>query len=179
MEAGGQCLVNPRQVPVAEELGDIGQFVAEACQVDADLAKLTLHAGRLPAAPAAGGDVAVRFFHRVVENAVVRLQFRELHVGQLHQVERFVQIVRLVDDDGGVPVDDDQIAVVVTEVLGGRLQRLLIRKPAGILLLGQQGGDGAAVGEEPFLGARGGAGAVGGLEGRVDAEDGIRFLVAQ
>ena len=36
------ALVDARQVPVAEELGDVAQLILEARQVDADLAKLAL-----------------------------------------------------------------------------------------------------------------------------------------
>ena len=37
------ALIDPRQVPVAEELGDVAQLILKARQVDADLAQLALH----------------------------------------------------------------------------------------------------------------------------------------
>ena len=54
VEAGGEALVDAGEVPVAEELGDVGQLVAEAGQVDADLAQLPLDPAALPARRARG-----------------------------------------------------------------------------------------------------------------------------
>ena len=92
-----------------------------------------------------GRDVAVGPLDRVVEDAVVGLQLGELHVRQLHQVERLVEVLRLVDDQGGVPVDDDDVALVVAERFAGRFLGLLVGEAVGVGLLGEQRRDLPAV----------------------------------
>src|SRR5437867_2355441 len=110
VEAVGQALVDARQVPVAEKLGDVGQLIGEARQVDADLAQLALDGGGFAATQrGGGGEVAIGAVDRRVQQPVVRLQLRQLEVGQLHDVQHFVEAARVVDDQGGVPVDDHQI----------------------------------------------------------------------
>src|SRR5207245_706926 len=107
MKAGGNVFINARQVPVAEELSDIGQLVAEAGQVNADFAQLTQH----DTAPAhrPHGQIAIGPLQRTVQNPVVSLQLGQLQVGQLHHVERLVKVLRLVNEQGRVPVNDHQI----------------------------------------------------------------------
>src|SRR5438094_7403364 len=41
MKAGGDVLVNAREVPIAEEFGDVGELIAEAGEIDPDFAQLT------------------------------------------------------------------------------------------------------------------------------------------
>ena len=42
VESLTQALIDARQVPVAEEFGDVGELVAQAGEVDADFAELAL-----------------------------------------------------------------------------------------------------------------------------------------
>ena len=49
VEAGGDGLVDAGEVPVAEELGDVGEFVVEAGEVDADFAQFAQDAAARPA----------------------------------------------------------------------------------------------------------------------------------
>ena len=43
MKAGGDVLVNSREVPIAEEFGDVGEFIAEPGEIDPDFAQLAQH----------------------------------------------------------------------------------------------------------------------------------------
>ena len=74
------------------------------------------------------GEVAVGAFDDVVEDAVVGLELGELEVGEFHEVERFVEVARFVDDQRGVPVDDDQVVVVIAESSGWWIRRLPDRR---------------------------------------------------
>ncbi len=47
------------------------------------------------------------------------LPLRELEIGQLHDIEHFVEVFRIVHDQRCVPVDDDQVVLVVAEVFAG------------------------------------------------------------
>ncbi len=59
VEAGGEALVEVGEVPVAEEFGDVQQFVAKASQIDANFAQLALNARVLPAREALGKEIAI------------------------------------------------------------------------------------------------------------------------
>ena len=58
----------------------------------------------------------------------------------------------LIDDQGRIPVHDDQVAVVIAQVAAGRLLRLLVAEPGRVGLFGQQGR--RIVGESKFVFSR-------------------------
>src|SRR5204863_3752534 len=97
MEAGGEVLVNAREVPVAEEFSDVREFIAEPREVDADLAQLAQDAG--VAATAARAQVPIRALQRMIQDAIVSLQFRQLQIGQLHDVKRLVKVLPLINQE--------------------------------------------------------------------------------
>src|SRR5687767_14211730 len=109
-------------MPVAEKLGDVGKLIGQAGEIDADLAQLTLNIARVQAAQARGdGEIAIRGIDGRVEDAVVRFELGELEVRQLHDVEDLIEVARLIDDQGGVPVHHDEVALVVGQIFSGRL----------------------------------------------------------
>src|SRR6185312_2320309 len=114
MKTRGNIFVNARKVPVAEEFGDVRQLIAEAREIDAQLAKFTedVHAP----ADWARSQIAIGALKRIVQNAIVRLQLGELQVRKLHHVKRFVEILVLVQYQRGVPVDHHQVMFIVTQV---------------------------------------------------------------
>ena len=175
VKTGGDGLIDAGEVPVAEEFGDVGKLVGEACQVDADFGELA-H-GLAAGAEVAGGDVAVGAFDGFVEDTVVGFEFGELEVGQLHDVDDLGEIGGLIEDQGGVPVDDDEVVVVVAEIAGGGFAGFLLGEVVDVGFLGEEGGDLAAVLVEPLLAAE--VVAVGGGHGGVDAEDGVGFFVGE
>lgn len=95
VEAGGEGLVDAGEMPVAEELGDVGKFVGDAGEVDADFAEFTQGAGAGPAAhptAAAAGEVAVGAVDDIIKDAVVGFELSELEVGQFHEVDHFIDV---------------------------------------------------------------------------------------
>ena len=151
MEAGGEVLVNARQVPVAEELRNVGQLITEPRQVNADFPQLAQH-GR-PAARRSRAQVAIRPVQRVVQDAVVGFQLRQLQVGQLHHVERLLEVLRLIDNQRRVPIHDHQVVLIVAQETAGRFICFLLREVIDVRFLGQQGSHRPAMGPPPGLGA--------------------------
>ena len=70
MEAGEEMLVNPRQVSVAEELGDVQQLIVQPGQIDADFAQI---AADLPADPPGTGQIAIGGLQRPIQHVVKAL----------------------------------------------------------------------------------------------------------
>jgi len=175
VEPGGGHLVEAGDVPVAEELGDVGQLVAEAGHVDAQFAEV---AEELAAAADGDGEIPVGPFEGGVEEAVVGFEFGELEVREFEDVEGFLPFGGFVDQQGGVPVDDDEVVLVIAEMAGGGFEGFLAGEAGGVRFLGEEGGDGAAVGFEPGFAPQMGLGTSrGGGERTVEAEDRVGLLV--
>lgn len=177
VEAGGDGLVDAGEVPVAEEFGAVLEFILEAGEVDADFAEFGEGASAATFAEAADGEVAIGAIHDVVEDAVVDFEFGELEVGEFHEVDDFFGVAGFVDDEGGIPVDDGEVVVVIGEVAAGGFFGFLIGEVGGVAFFGEKGGDGAAVAGEPVFGAD--AFALGIFHGGGDAEDGVGFFVGE
>src|SRR2546421_4165324 len=112
MEPGGDVLVNARQMPVSEEFRDVREFIIKPRQIDANFLQLVQNKGAAP--PGGDGEVAIRALQSLVQEPVVGFQFRQLQIGQLHDVERVLKIIRLIDQQRRVPIDDCQIVLIIT-----------------------------------------------------------------
>lgn len=167
VEDAGGVLVDAGEVPFAEELGGVGEFVAEAGEVDAQFAQFGEDGGR---AALVGGEVAAGLVEGGVEKGIVGFEFLELDIGEFDDVEGFGEVVGFVDDQGAVPVGDDEIVAVVAEAAAGGFGDFLIREEVGMGFCIEEGGDFALVGGEPAGGIGGDARGVG-----VQAEDGVGF----
>src|SRR2546430_17595472 len=93
VEPGRNVFVYSRQVPITEKLRDVGEFIAQARQVNANFAQLTPHIAF--AAQRLLPQIAIGPFQRLIQNAVVSLQLRQLEIGQFHDIECLVEILRL------------------------------------------------------------------------------------
>lgn len=167
VEDAGSILVDAGEVPFAEELGGVGEFVAEAGEVDAEFAQLGEDGGR---AALVGGEVAAGLVEGGVEEGIVGFEFLELDIGEFDDVEGFGEVVGFVDEEGAVPVGDDEVVAVVAEAAAGGFGDFLIGEEVGMGFCVEEGGDLALVSGEPAGGIGGDAGGVG-----VKAEDGVRF----
>src|SRR5262249_34839073 len=105
VEAGGNFLVNASQVPVAKELGDVGQFIAEACQVDPNLSQLAKNCAAT--AQSTHDEVAICPFEGIVQKTIIGFQLCQLKVSQFHDVERLIKVGPLIDNQGGIPIYDN------------------------------------------------------------------------
>jgi len=181
VETGGDGLVDAGEVPVAEELGDVGEFIGHAGEVDADFAEVFEGFGAAPAPQSAdrivSAEIAVGAVDDGIEDAVVGFELGELEVGEFHEVDHFVDEAGFVDDECGVPVDDDDVVVVVGERAGGGFVGFLSGEVVLRVFFGEEGGDLAAVGFEPVFG--GNILTFCSFQGGGDAEDGVGFFFAE
>ena len=174
MEAHGGGLVDPGEMPIAEELAEVRQLVAETRHVDAQFAELAEDIGA--AAQRAVAEVAVAALERGVEVPVVGLELGELEIGELQDVDGFGGVGRLVDEQRGVPIDHDEVVLVVAQAAAGRFEHLLsgeVRRT----VLGEQRGDLAAVHVQPGLGPERRSRRC--AQRGMDAEDGVGLLFQQ
>lgn len=135
VEASGDGLVDSGEVPVAEEFRDIGEFIGEACEVDADFGELAHDFGA--GARGVRGEIAVGSVDGFVEDSVVGFEFGELEVGQFHDMDDFGEIGGLVEDEGGIPVDDNEVVVIVAEAAVGGFGGFLLGEMIDVGLLGE------------------------------------------
>lgn len=173
VKTGGDHVVDAGEMPIADEFRDVGKLVAEAGEIDADFTEkdndLALAVGTVT-------DVAVGTFERAIEEAVIGLEFSKVKVGEFHHVKDLGEIVRLIDDEGGVPIGHDEIALIITDEPTGGLVRFLLGKVLWVGFLVEQSGNFAAVGVEPVFGAD----FCGGQEGAgFEAKNGVGFLLGE
>ena len=100
-----------------------------------------------------------------------------MEVGQFEDIEDFVQLLRLLDDQGGVPIQDGQVVFIVAEVAAGGFVGLLPGELVDVGFLGEEGGHFAAMLAEPVFRAQGLS--VVGDERSIKTKDGIGFLFRQ
>src|SRR4051812_12505381 len=113
MKSRGDVFVNARQVPVTEKFADVRQLVTEPRQVDAYFAQLAQDAGA--SANGTRAQVAISALERIVQDSIVGLQFGQLQIRQFHHVERFIEILRLIDQQCRVPINDDDVMLVIAQ----------------------------------------------------------------
>ena len=83
---------------------DFRKILLGRAEVDADFAQFAQHGGAPAHRPIA--QVAVCPLQRIVQNAVVGFQLSQLEVRQFEHIKRFVKILRLIDEQRGVPIND-------------------------------------------------------------------------
>lgn len=172
VEAGSDHVVNAGEMPVAHEFRDVGEFVAESGEIDSNFAEEEDHL----ALAGTGAKVAIGALQGAVEEAIVCFEFGEMEVGEFHDVEDFGKILRFVDHEGGIPINDGEISLVIAEIAAGGFVGFLLRKFFTIFLLREQSGDLAAVRVQPIFGANFGRGQE---AGAFETKDGIGFLLGE
>jgi hypothetical protein len=70
---------------------------------------------------------------------IVSLELGELKVRQFHDVKRFVYVVGLIHDQGGVPVHYNKVAFVIAKGASGRFIRFLPGEMINVRFLSEQG----------------------------------------
>ena len=86
--------------------------------------------------------------------ALAKSQLGKLEIGQFHDVERFSEILGMIHDKRGVPVDHDQIVFIITQIASGGFVRFLIGEMVNVWFLGKQRGNFAAITPQPILSTR-------------------------
>ena len=135
----------------------------------------------MTSARATDAHVAIRSFHRVIEQSVVRLQL--LQVERLpvpsDRASRRNNVAHQSRVPARVPVDDDQVAIVVAQIFAGRLAGFLFADALRIGFFRQSGdADIAADWRRAIFRQRRLCPSLP-LQRPVNAKDGVRFLIVQ